>query len=84
MCGFAGFFGLQPLLDQREALSILERMANTIVNRGPDDAGHWFDAAGDAAIGLAHRRLSILDLSPAGHQPMTLPYRALRAGVNLF
>ena len=70
MCGFTGFLGLQPLLEKREALSILERMANTIIDRGPDDAGYWFDAAGDAAIGLAHRRLSILDLSPAGHQPM--------------
>lgn len=70
MCGFAGFLSLQPLLDKREALSILERMATPITSRGPDDAGYWCDAVGDAAIGLAHRRLAILDLSPAGHQPM--------------
>ena len=73
MCGFTGFLGLQPLLDKREALSTLERMAATIISRGPDDAGYWCDAVGDAAIGLAHRRLSILDLSPAGHQPMACP-----------
>lgn len=70
MCGFTGFLSLQPLLDKSEELSILERMAATIVSRGPDDAGYWCDAVGEAAVGLAHRRLSILDLSPAGHQPM--------------
>lgn len=70
MCGFTGFLSIYPLLDKRETLSILERMATPITHRGPDDAGYWCDAAGDAAIGLAHRRLAILDLSPAGHQPM--------------
>jgi asparagine synthase (glutamine-hydrolysing) len=43
-------------------------MAGALVHRGPDDAGFWVDAA--LGVGLAHRRLSILDLSPAGHQPM--------------
>ncbi|MEI2700403.1 MAG: hypothetical protein V9E94_19490 [Microthrixaceae bacterium] len=43
-------------------------MADTLRHRGPDDAGVWVDAA--AGVALGHRRLSILDLSPLGHQPM--------------
>lgn len=50
---------------------MLERMGKAIVHRGPDDNGIWLDA--DAGIGLSHRRLSVLDLSPAGHQPMVSP-----------
>ena len=46
----------------------LRRMTDAIVTRGPDDEGAWTDA--DAGIALGHRRLSILDLSPLGHQPM--------------
>jgi asparagine synthase (glutamine-hydrolysing) len=61
MCGIAGFFGsFEPAL--------LERMNASIAHRGPDDAGTlWLEGPG---IGLAHRRLSIIDLSPTGHQPM--------------
>lgn len=61
MCGIAGFSGsFDPTL--------LHAMNRIQTHRGPDDAGIWHDA--DCGIGLAHRRLSILDLSPAGHQPM--------------
>jgi asparagine synthase (glutamine-hydrolysing) len=61
MCGIAGIFGG----GNRE---VLVRMIRTLEHRGPDDGGvEWFDGH-DA--GLAHRRLSILDLSAAGHQPM--------------
>lgn len=71
MCGLVGFLGGGRGRDARETAAILERMADAIVSRGPDDAGIWSDGA--AAIGLAHRRLSILDLSAAGHQPMAGP-----------
>lgn len=65
MCGFAGFLTTAGL-DSFEAT--LSRMADAIRHRGPDDSGLWADST--AGIGLAHRRLSIVDLSPAGHQPM--------------
>lgn len=67
MCGLTGFFS--PGGFQHAAASAaVTRMRHTLVHRGPDDAGVWLD--GDAGIALAHRRLSILDLSPAGRQPM--------------
>ncbi len=50
------------------AQAIAEKMADSIAHRGPDDAGVWVDES--IGIALAHRRLSILDLSPAGNQPM--------------
>ena len=61
MCGIAG-------LINGGSAQLLERMNNTIAHRGPDDDGlKWFP---ESSSGLAHRRLSIIDLSPAGHQPM--------------
>src|SRR5207248_2150280 len=68
MCGFAGIveFGRRtPAADLRESVS---RMAASLRHRGPDDEGCWVDAAGGVAF--AHRRLAVVDLSPAGHQPM--------------
>ena len=62
MCGIAGLFGTEWNRFQ------LERMATVQQHRGPDDRGFFVDESGMAA--LAHNRLSILDLSPAGHQPM--------------
>jgi len=67
MCGIAGI--VAPERGATDiAESTLERMADALVHRGPDDSGIWYDAA--AGIGLAHRRLAIIDLSPAGAQPM--------------
>jgi asparagine synthase (glutamine-hydrolysing) len=67
MCGFAGFLGLGEL-PSISAPDILGRMGSSIAHRGPNDEGIWTDL--DSGIGLVHRRLSIVDLSPAGHQPM--------------
>ena len=68
MCGFSGFIDEVPSLPSSEWPAMLGRMGEAIVHRGPDDSGVWIDA--NAGIGLSHRRLSVLDLSPAGHQPM--------------
>ncbi|PPC89513.1 MAG: asparagine synthase (glutamine-hydrolyzing) [Methylobacter sp.] len=65
MCGFAGY--LSP--DGTIAEQVLTRMSQALAHRGPDDSGLWYDNA--AGIGFAHRRLAVVDLSPAGHQPMT-------------
>src|SRR5690606_35928586 len=51
-----------------ELRDALPRMTRSLAHRGPDDDGHWLDAA--AGFALGHRRLAIVDLSPAGHQPM--------------
>lgn len=61
MCGIAGYVGLHRP-------EILEPMCEAMAHRGPDDAGTWHDA--EALVGLGHRRLAIIDTSPAGHQPM--------------
>lgn len=65
MCGFVGYLGG----NQFESVdATLHRMAEAIIHRGPDSYGAWHDA--EAGIALAHRRLSIQDLSAAGAQPM--------------
>jgi asparagine synthase (glutamine-hydrolysing) len=65
MCGLTGFWSADPIDD---APAILRRMAGAIRHRGPDDEGYWWDA--ESGLGLGFRRLSILDLSPKGRQPM--------------
>lgn len=68
MCGLAGFLLSQPSQHSDELAARASSMAHALAHRGPDDAGVWVDAT--AGIALAHRRLSIVDLSTAGHQPM--------------
>ena len=68
MCGLAGFLDRDV---NRAGEDILRAMANRIAHRGPDDDGVWLDA--EAGVGFCHRRLAIVDLSAAGHQPMRSP-----------
>ncbi|OWW18564.1 asparagine synthase (glutamine-hydrolyzing) [Noviherbaspirillum denitrificans] len=68
MCGIAGFLSGVPLHSEGEGIAFVKRMSAAIQHRGPDDSGWWQD--GVHPLFLGHRRLSIVDLSPAGHQPM--------------
>lgn len=65
MCGFVGVLSAKPEHLDR---SLLTRMTESMQHRGPDGHGIWVDP--EAGIGLGHRRLSVIDLSDAGHQPM--------------
>jgi len=66
MCGICGVVRLN---DPPTDLETVRAMADTLRHRGPDDGGVW--RSPDGRVALGHRRLSIIDLSPAGHQPMT-------------
>ncbi len=68
MCGLAGLLRSLPDTSAERLTSLARSMGDALIHRGPDDSGVWVDA--QAGIALAHRRLSILDLSPLGHQPM--------------
>src|ERR1039458_5254415 len=68
MCGLVGFLGGIVTHGVEGEKALLQRMAGTLVPRGPDDGGVWCDS--EQRIGLGHRRLAIVDLSSAGHQPM--------------
>ncbi len=63
MCGITGLINLNSL---PVSPVVLKKMTDAIAHRGPDGEGHWIEGN----VGLGHRRLSIIDLSPAGHQPM--------------
>lgn len=66
MCGFSGFISSSSSADS--STRILQAMGNSIMHRGPNDCGIWFDLA--SGIGIAHQRLAVVDISDAGHQPM--------------
>ena len=68
MCGIAGFLDFTRRYSSEQQAEISRSMTDALVHRGPDDHGHWSHAP--AGISLGHRRLSILDLSSLGHQPM--------------
>ena len=68
MCGIAGFWDVAGRLDADRGGAAVDSMTRAIRHRGPDDAGTWRDAG--AGVWLGHRRLSVIDLSPEGRQPM--------------
>ncbi|HMO18894.1 MAG TPA: asparagine synthase (glutamine-hydrolyzing) [Oligoflexia bacterium] len=70
MCGIAGYFK-GTYHSNTDSKELVKKMALAIRHRGSDSSGEWTDP--EAGIALSHRRLSILDLSPAGHQPMMSP-----------
>ena len=70
MCGITGVWYSKQSENIRENLKL---MTDAIVHRGPDAEGHWIDK--NQRVGLGHRRLSIIDLSVNGHQPMFLEDR---------
>ncbi len=63
MCGITGLINLDG---EPVSPAVLQKMTDEIAHRGPDGEGHWIEEN----VGLGHRRLAIIDLSPAGHQPM--------------
>ena len=76
MCGLVGTVSLLPIIN-REWLKVGR---DAMEHRGPDGAGEWW--SDDGRVGLAHRRLSIVDLSIAGHQPMRNDQRGLTIVFN--
>jgi asparagine synthase (glutamine-hydrolysing) len=76
MCGLVGITSSAPVASRTWLVAGRDAMTH----RGPDDAGEWWSA--DGRVGLAHRRLSIVDLSPGGHQPMRDNARGLTIVFN--
>lgn len=77
MCGICGYYSKRKI-DSSE----LRKMNDTMYHRGPNDAGIWEECSEHYAIGLAQRRLSILDLSELGHQPMLSENRKIAIVYN--
>lgn len=70
MCGITGFVSY-PSLSSKNKIDVIKKMTSKLSHRGPDNSGTWIDHSNNIALG--HRRLSIIDLSSAGHQPMLSP-----------
>ena len=68
MCGIAGFVDTSRSTAADQMVRDVARMTAKLAHRGPDDCGVWTDVRSGVAMG--HRRLSVIDLSPDGHQPM--------------
>lgn len=71
MCGITGYLEHNPGTPREKSQAIIDRMTDALTHRGPDDRGTFVDDA--VGLALGHRRLSIIDLSPLGQQPMSSP-----------
>ena len=71
MCGITGYLEHNPGIPREKSQGIIDRMTDALTHRGPDDRGTFLDAS--VGLALGHRRLSIIDLSPLGQQPMSSP-----------
>jgi len=69
MCGITGFLGFENNSTSSDLINILNKMTNSLIHRGPDDSGVWYNF--DDKIFIGHRRLSVIDLKDTGSQPMT-------------
>lgn len=76
MCGIVGIASQSPIADR----DVLLEMRKTLRHRGPDDEGAWWSS--DGQVGLAQRRLAVIDLSPGGHQPLSDTARNLWLSFN--
>ncbi len=80
MCGIVGYVDASGRGSGESLQSTLRAMSDSLAHRGPDDEGIWCDV--EAGIGFGHRRLSIVDVSPLGHQPMASPSDRYRITFN--
>ncbi len=78
MCGITGVWSNRPLGQAAEIEARMRLMAGKLGHRGPDNSGAW----SDGTVGLGHTRLAVIDLSAAGHQPMTDVTGAFRIVFN--
>ena len=76
MCGITGFIDFKKSINRRVLLSMID----SLTHRGPDTLGDYYKSCKNYSIGLGHRRLSILDLSKNGNQPMS--YKSLKIIYN--
>ncbi|MDI6752195.1 MAG: asparagine synthase (glutamine-hydrolyzing) [bacterium] len=71
MCGICGYVSFSSFLRMNDVKRMIPSMNSSLSHRGPDDEGDFYAEDSEVMVGLGHRRLSIIDLSPLGHQPMS-------------
>ena len=80
MCGIVGFIDSNGRMSEDQASDLISSMCKKVIHRGPDNFGTWTER--ENGIYFGHQRLSILDLSPLGHQPMSSNSKRYRIVFN--